>query len=215
MHACYERENGYVGADVISRSRFESFHYERDTKFICKRGGYFEFPLSVFRWGRDDNSPYGSSAAAPILSSIKTLNLMVKDQIDASGQAVSPPFAVHKFEQRLDLNARAINPGLMDDQGRKLYSPMLDASDPSKSQIIIEALRDQIREALFGTLWQVLLEGNSKTATEVMIRAQEKGEMIGPFAANIQSGYATMVERGVEHHRSSWSLCAGQSFSLA
>ena len=196
IHACFEREGGYKDAQTINKSRWESVHYESETKHICKRGGYFEYPLCVFRWGRNDNSPYGTSAAAPILSSIKTLNLMVKDQIDASAQAISPPFAVHKFEQRLDLNARAVNPGLMDDQGRKLFSPMMDASDPSKSQIIIEALREQIREALFGTLWQVLAERNSNTtATEVMIRAKEKGEMIGPFASNIQAGYATLVER--------------------
>lgn len=55
--------------------------------------------------------------------------------------------------------------------------------------------REQLRESLFVNLFQILIQNPQMTATEALIRANEKGELLGPAGAKIQAGLARLVER--------------------
>lgn len=199
IHAIFERENGVREATSIKRSRYESVHYERDTKNIVRTSGFYEWPFVISRWHRNGVEPYGIPQAAMVLGTIKTVNSMARDQVTASAQSVRPPLATTgTLERPINSNPGKVNPGLLDEAGNLLVKPLVPFVDPSFAVQTLETYRQQLREAFFGTLWQILLnESGQRTATEVMVRAQEKADMIGPFAANIQAGYARGVEREI------------------
>lgn len=197
VHACFLREGGFEDAADISRSRYESIHFEEETRHICRRGGFFEFPLVVSRWDRDGLSPYGSPPQAKLMSDIKSLQSLARDGLIASSQAVRPPIATHREERQLDLNPGRINPGLIDEQGRPLFRPMIETVNPGGADAQIENIREKLRVGLYGDLWQTLLEGSGRTATEANIRRKEMADMIGPFSTNIMAGNETLFEREI------------------
>lgn len=197
VHACFLREGGFEDAADISRSRYESIHFEEETRHICRRGGFFEFPLVVSRWDRDGLSPYGSPPQAKLMSDIKSLQSLARDGLIASSQAVRPPIATHREERQLDLNPGRINPGLIDEQGRPLFRPMIETVNPGAADAQIEKIREKLRVGLYGDLWQTLLEGSGRTATEANIRRKEMADMIGPFSTNIMAGNEALFEREI------------------
>lgn len=198
VHAVVPRDNGKYGAETIQRSLFESIHYERESKHIVKSGGFYEWPFVISRWHRNGTDPYGIAQSTMMLGTIKTVNVMARDQLTASSQSVRPPLATHKHERAVDVNPGKVNPGLLDEQGRMLIQPIVTTGNPQISEATLERHRQALREGLFGTLWQVLLnETGDRTATEVMVRAQEKSDLIGPFAANVQAGYSRGVQREI------------------
>ncbi|WP_150524022.1 portal protein [Roseibium sediminis] len=197
VQACMLREGGYAGAVDAKKSLYEAIHFETETKHICKQGGFFDYPLSISRWDRDGLSPYGSPPQAKLMGDIKSLQKLAKDGLTASGIAVRPALAVYSVERPIDFNPGRVNPGMIDEQGRRLYAPMHDAVNPGASSQMIEAIREQLRIGLYGDLWQTLLEGNGRTATEANIRRQEMADMIGPFTTNIQAGHGPMFDREI------------------
>ncbi|MBO6629884.1 MAG: hypothetical protein JJ939_15820 [Alphaproteobacteria bacterium] len=197
VHAVFKREGGYQDAVDISRSRYESIHFEEKTKHINRTGGFFEYPLVVSRWDRDGLSPYGSPPQAKLMSDIKSLQSLARDALVASSQAVRPPIATHMEERQLDLNPGRTNPGLIDEQGRPLFRSMIDTVNPGAADTQIENIREKLRVGLYGDLWQTLLEGNGRTATEANIRRKEMADMIGPFSTNILAGNENLFEREV------------------
>ncbi|MBG6148584.1 hypothetical protein IWQ51_006749 [Labrenzia sp. EL_142] len=197
VHACFLREGGFEEAADIRKSRYESIHFEEESGHACRRGGYFEYPLVISRWDRDGLSPYGSPPQAKLMSDIKSLQSLARDGLIASSQAVRPPIATHRQERQLDLNPGRTNPGLIDEQGRPLFRPMLETVNPGAADAQIENIREKLRVGLYGDLWQTLLEGNGRTATEVNIRRKEMADMIGPFSTNIMSGNEVLFEREV------------------
>ena len=131
------------------------------------------------------------------MSDIKSLQSLARDGLIASSQAVRPPIATHAQERQLDLNPGRINPGLIDEQGRPLFRPMIDTVNPGAADAQIETIREKLRVGLYGDLWQTLLEGNGRTATEANIRRKEMADMIGPFSTNIMAGNEALFEREI------------------
>lgn len=197
VHACFKRDGGYKDAPDVQRSRYESIHFEEETKHICRRSGFFEYPLVISRWERDGLSPYGSPPQAKLMGDIKSLQSLARDALIASGQAVRPPIATHAQERQLDLNPGRINPGLIDEQGRPLFRPMIDTVNPGAADTQIENIREKLRVGLYGDLWQTLLEGNGRTATEANIRRKEMADMIGPFSTNVMAGNENLFDREI------------------
>ena len=197
VHACFLRDGGHFEAIDTRKSRYESIHFEEKSGHICRRGGFFEFPLVISRWDRDGLSAYGSPPQAKLMSDIKSLQSLARDSLIASSQAVRPPIATHREERQLDLNPGRTNPGLIDEQGRPLFRPMIETVNPGAADTQIENIREKLRVGLYGDLWQTLLEGSGRTATEVNIRRKEMADMIGPFSTNILAGNDNLFEREI------------------
>jgi hypothetical protein len=195
VHACFMRDGGFDNAVDIKRSRFESIHFEEQSGHICRRGGFYEYPLSVRRWDRDGLSPYGAPPQAKFMGDIKSLNKLASEDLLAAGMANRPPLAVHKVQSPIDFNPGRTNAGLIDEQGRPLYRAMIDAINPGANTEKMAAIKEELRVGLYGDLWQTLLEGNGRTATEVQKRAQETADMLGPFTTNIQAGHGPLFDR--------------------
>eukprot|EP01030_Chromulinospumella_sphaerica_P028310 gene28310-28639_t len=96
--------------------------------------------------------------------------------------------------QRPNLNPGAINFGAVDSNGRLKVQPIILAQNPSMVQTLMEASRNQIKEGLYTNLWQILINNPQMTATEALIRANEKGELLGPIGTKIQAGLSHMTD---------------------
>lgn len=150
-------------------------------------------------WDQTDGSPYGQSPIMEALSEIKMLQVMGKTVAQVSQQMIKPPMATARgIYNRLNLNSGAVNPGYLDEQGRLLAQPIIQAQNPTFAERLIETKRMGVRQSMFVDLFQILAEDPQKTATEALLRANEKGEQLGPAGAKIESGIAQGVEREVD-----------------
>jgi hypothetical protein len=176
--------------------RFVSYYVERDEKHLIGKGRYRSFPYIVFHWNRETQGPYCEGPVSLALAEIKSVNMLSKQEYIATQQWVNPPTA-----QRDDavnppnLNPGAPNPGLLSETGELLIRPIITQQRPDFARTVIEAKQNQLRESLYVNLWQILIQNPQMTATEASIRAQEKGDLLGPSGLSLQEGLARMVDR--------------------
>lgn len=200
MHAVMPRDEAGEYKGKRSDQLYASFWAEVDTRHLVSHSGYYTFPYHVQWWDQTDGSPYGQSPVMSVLSDIKMLQVMSKNAVAASQQLIKPPMATMPgiYNQRLNLNPGAVNPGYIDEQGRMKAQPIVQAQNPNLAENIMEMKRQGIRESLYTNLFQILIQNPQMTATEAIIRANEKGELLGPAGAKIESGISRGVDREVD-----------------
>lgn len=199
LHAVMPRdERGSKQAGVRGSSAFVSYYVEVDEKHLIGDSGYFEFPFHVSHWQRNNPGPYAEGPLALALADVKSLNMLAKAELQAAQQWVKPPMGIpNDGINRLNMNPGAINVGAVDTQGRVLAQPLITQQRPDFAQTVLETKRTQIRETLYVNLWQILISNPQMTATEAMIRANEKGDLLGPVGASEQLSLSQMVDREI------------------
>ena len=200
-HAVLPRkELGMFGDNRFGSKGMEwgSFYFEPETDHMIGDSGFVEFPYVVHHWQRTTNSPYSESPVSLALADIKSLNILSKAALKAAQQAVNPPMGTFADSMnRLNLNPGKMNPGAVSEDGKLLAQPLITAQRPDFAQSVIEAKRNSIREMLYLNLWQVLIESPQMTATEALIRSQEKGELLGPVGISLNEGLSKQVDREI------------------
>lgn len=200
MHCVLPREEAGEHKDKRRNQPFASFWIEVESRHVIRTSGFFTFPYSVMWWDQTDGSPYGQSPVMACMSEIKMLQVMGKTVAQVSQQMVKPPMATMPgiYNQRLNLNSGAVNAGYLDDSGRLKAQPIIQAQNPTFAERLIEAKRAGVREGLYVNLFQILVNDPQKTATEAILRANEKGEMLGPAGAKVETGVARGIDREVD-----------------
>lgn len=170
---------------------FESIYISFSGSQIVGEGGFRTMPYAVLRFSGDGN--YGDGPCSLILPDIKMLNVMNRDMMQAAELAVMPPMLAAEdgiFSAGFSLTPGAINYGGIDRQsGRQLAVPMqLGGSLPIGMEMMNQK-RQIINDALWNTLFQVLVDSPQMTATEAMLRSQEKGALLAPAAARVESEF--------------------------
>lgn len=200
LHAVMPREEAGEYKDKRRDSPYASFWIEADTKHLIKSSGFYSFPYSATWWDQTDGSAYGQSPVMATLADIKMLQVMNKSAAQAAQQAVKPPLAtmVGIYKERLNLNSGAINPGYLDESGRLKVQPIITSPNPTLAERIIEKKQTSVQTGLYVTLFQILVDNPQMSATEALIRANEKGELLGPAGAKIEGGIAQRIEREID-----------------
>lgn len=197
IHAVLPREERGGRGARNPDAAFASVYVDADHRHLIGESGFFEFPYVVYYWQQDPDAGYGESPVMLALAEIKSLNLLSKHTMRAVQQWTNPPLGIPNdgVVRRPNLNPGAVNPGAIDDQGRSRIQPIVTAQNPSFIREVLEVKREQLRESLFVNLFQILIQNPQMTATEAMIRANEKGELLGPAGSKIQAGLSRLVER--------------------
>jgi len=183
LHVVMPDEDGDSGTNYIS------YHVFPDDASILGIGGFRSFPYIISRWVTTAGETYGRSPAMNLLSEIKMLNQMRKTDLRARHMAVSPPLLaadqsrVRKFSMKPD----ALNYGTLDMNGNPLVRPYQNGANIPASNDGMEQSREFINRGFFVTLFQILVESPAMTATEVLQRAQEKGQLLTPTAGRQMS----------------------------
>ena len=199
LHAvCPRMEAGSANLEGTLRgSAIASYYVEIDNKWMVADGGFHEFPFAIYHWLQQDNGPYAESPVMLALSEIKSLQLMGKSELRAFGQWTDPPLGMPNdgVMNRPNLNPRAINPGAVGPDGSLRVRPLLTAQNPDFAEKVMEVRRAAVKETLYINLFQTLIKNPEMTATEAMIRSNEKGELLGPAGGKIQAALSQMVDR--------------------
>lgn len=168
---------------------FCSLYIAIDAKSVISEGGYHSMPYAIGRYVTGPKEVYGRSPAMTILPDVKMLNEMSKTVIRAAHKIVDPPLLLPEDGALSAFDARpnALNFGGIDDQGRQVVHPLQTNARVDIGLEMMEQRRKVINDAFLVTLFQILVESPAMTATEAMLRAQEKGALLAPSMGRQQS----------------------------
>lgn len=191
MHCVYP--NGSYDArqmlHPVNGKRFMSCYIEVGARKCVDEGGYRTFPFAVPRYETGPNEVYGRSPAMKVLPTIKTLNEMKKTVLRAGQMVVSPPIMLTDDASlgAFDMRSNALNHGYVDSSGRALAMPFQTNAKVEFGLDLMNAEREAINDAFLVTLFRILVDEPQITATEAMLRAQEKGQLLAPTMGRMQA----------------------------
>lgn len=205
LHLVAPRQDHIVGRIDKAGMPYRSVYLCLKTKSIISEGGYWSFPYSVARYVTSPGEVYGRSPGMLALSDIKMLNEMSKTDIRAVHKLVDPPLLLSDDgvlgagSGEVDLTPGAINFGGVDMQGKPLILPLQTGARVDIAEDKMELRRRRIDDAFLITLFQILVENPRMTATEALIRAQEKGMLLAPAMGRQQSeALGPQIERELD-----------------
>lgn len=181
--------------------KFSSYYVSCEGKMMMSEGGYRTMPYAIGRHVTAPRETYGRSPAMQVLPDIKMVNEMEKTILRAAHKIVDPPLLLYGDGILSAFNARpnALNYGGVDDQGRQMVQPLKTGSNLPIALEMTEQKRKVINDAFYVTLFQILVENPRMTATEALIRMQEKGQLLAPTVGRQQSEWlGTAIDRELD-----------------
>lgn len=175
-----------------------------DRKLIDE-GGFRVFPFAIPRYETNARECYGRSPAMNVLPAIKLLNEQKKTVLRAGQRVVDPPIMLSDDGSLAAFNVRpnALNYGYVGPDGRPLALPFHTEGRVDIGLDMMKAEQEAINDAFLVTLFRILVEEPQITATEAMLRAQEKGQLLAPTMGRMQTellGPTTQREIDVLFH---------------
>jgi hypothetical protein len=182
--------------------RFLSMQICKDEPFICREGnGYRRFPYAISRNLTLPGETYGRGPASLVLPDIKQLNEFEKVLLRQGQLAVDPPILLSEDGSLTGFNMQpgALVWGGMNADGEALAKPFITGARLDIGKEMLESKRKVINDAFLVTLFQILVDNPQMTATEAMLRAQEKGQLLAPTMGRNQSEFlGPLIEREIE-----------------
>lgn len=201
LHCVYENdEGGYEGGNSYP---YESHYVAVEDQFHCAEGGYRSMPYAVGRYATGPRETYGRAPGMTVLRDIQMLSEMNKTAIREAQRLADPPMFLSGTPGNTAFSMRAgsVNWGMVDPvSGKPLAQPLQTNADLSALLELIQDRRQSINDAFLVTLFQILLEKPpNMTATEALLRAQEKGVLLAPSMGRQQSEFlGPMIEREID-----------------
>lgn len=171
--------------------KFECWYVFLGDKSILEQGAYRTFPCAVGRYRVAPREHYGRGPATTCLPDIRTANEMMKTGLRAGQKAVDPPILLAEDSVLNNFNQRpgANNYGMVSADGKPLAIPFESKGNWQLAEEQLNGTREVIRDTFLNTLFQILVQNPNMTATEALLRAQEKGELIAPAMGRQQSEF--------------------------
>lgn len=167
---------------------------------VVNTNGFRTMPYAVGRYMMGPRETYGRSPAMTVFRDILMLNEMNKTVIRAGQQHVDPAWLIHEDGalQGFSLKSRALNPGMVTDDGRPLALPLRPEGDLVVGLELIQDRRKAVNDAFMISLFDILVDGPMRTATEALLRAQERGQIMGPAMTRQQDALGVMIAREID-----------------
>jgi hypothetical protein len=193
LHAVWPRENVDPEAMGPERLPWRSAFIGIKDKHLIDEGGYHELPYLYSRWTLIPGEIYPWSVAMFALPAVKTANAMQKTFLRSGHKVADPPILAHD-ESVLGRGSKEIllEPGKVNytrfENGKPLVAPFVSGARLDLTAEMLASEREVINDSFFVKLFQILVEDRTNmTATEVLQRAQEKGELMAPAVGRQQS----------------------------
>jgi hypothetical protein len=177
-----------------------SGYYEVEDQHLIEEGGFDELPYIPSRYVTGPREVYGRSPAMTVLPEIKMINEMSKTVIRAGQKVVDPPLLIADDGVVFPVNTK---PGgstfaRLDGRTQAPIQPLQTGARVDIGMDMMEQRRRVINDAFLITLFQILVETPSMTATEVLQRSQEKGALLAPTVGRQQSEtLGPLIEREI------------------
>lgn len=185
---------------------FVSYYMDvRDGQMVAPESGYDSFPYSISRYVTAPDEVYGRSPAMMALPDIKMLNEMARTDIRAVHKLVDPPLLLHDDgvlgggAMTVNMTPGGLNVGGVNRDGRQLIQPFTTGARVDINEAKMEQRRKSIDDAFLINLFQILVETPRMSATEALIRSQEKGMLLTPTMGRQQSeAIGPLIEREID-----------------
>jgi len=174
---------------------FESWYVFLGDQSVIECGGYRTFPCAIGRYRVAPRESYGRGPATTCLPDIRTANEMVKTALRMGQKAVDPPILLAEDGVLTNFNQRpgANNYGMMTSDGKPLAMPFESKGNWQIEKDMLTDTRGAIKDTFLNTLFQILVDatrnGEPITATQALIHAQEKGELLAPEMGRQQTEF--------------------------
>lgn len=174
---------------------FRSVHIEVSEKTVLRESGYMEFPCAVPRWRLIPGTAYATGIGSNVLPSVKTLNDILRLELGSLDLAIS---GMWKATDDGVINPRTIKVGarkvIMVSNIENLVS-LKTGADFNVSFSKADQLRKSISKSLLADQLTPL-DGAVRSATEIVQRANQIRQQLGPMFARFQGEYLqVLVER--------------------
>lgn len=200
LHCIYPREDYDPGRKDAEGMPFASLYILREEKHLLEESGYRTFPTPIARYMQFVNETYGRGPAQLVLPSIKVLNAEKKTILKQGHRAVDPVLLAHDDGAvgTFSMRSGAVNPGGVNAQGRPLVHA-LPTGNMAIGQELMNDERQIINDAFLITLFQILVETHTMSATEVLERAKEKGMILAPTAGRLEAEFlGPLIDRELD-----------------
>lgn len=201
LHCVAPREDRIYGNYGSTNMPFSSTYICVDTKTVLHEGGYRTLPYAVMRYNTGWREAYGRGPAGTVIADVKMVNEMAKTILQAGQMSVRPPLLMFDdgVLQAFDLRPGSLNYGGVNAQGQQLVRPLESGSRLDIGVEMLDQHRRVINDGFLVTLFQILVETPSMTATEALLRAQEKGQLLAPTMGRVESeGLSPTITRELD-----------------
>jgi hypothetical protein len=182
--------------------KFESYYICVDEPAVVREGfGYRTFPYAISRNLTMPGEVYARGVASLVLPDIKQLNEFEKTILRQGHLAVDPPILLQEDGALSGFNMQpgALVWGGVNADGEPMAKPFQTGANLAVGFDMLEAKRKVINDAFLVTLFQILVDAPQMTATEAMLRAQEKGQLLAPTMGRQQSEFlGPLIARELE-----------------
>lgn len=172
---------------------------------LSESGGYSTHPYVFSRFSTNPSEIYGRGPAMIVLADNSQLQEMERSSTLAAQIAAEPPLLTMddalfgESTTKLDLRPSALNAGWLDTNGQERAKPLITGFNYPMVKEEKDQKRAIINDAHFITLFQILVQTPEMTATEALLRAQEKGMLIAPMVGRQQSeSLGRAIEREID-----------------
>ncbi len=179
---------------------FTSYYVSETGTALMSEGGYNSFPYAISRYEMGDNEIYGRSPAMEVLPAVKTLNEQKKTLLKQGHRALDPVLLIHDdgIVSEFSLAPGALNAGGVTAQGQPLVHA-LPVGNIQAGEKMMEQEQKVIKDAFLVTLFDILVDNQEMTATQVLERTREKGILLAPTLGRQQSEcQGPMIEREID-----------------
>lgn len=184
-----EARPGMAGPEGMG---FASTYVMRQQQHVMERSGYRTMPYAVGRYVTGAREIYGRGPAMECLADNKSLQEQEKTLLRVAHRMVDPPLLLVEDASLSPFGVRpnSLNYGYLREDGKPLVQALqIDGKIPIGIEMA-DQKRKAINDSFLVTLFQILVEEPGvKTATEIMQRAQEKGQLLGPTMGRQQSEF--------------------------
>lgn len=185
-----------AGERVYLDSAFVGYHIVEEHEEIVMERSLSSFPISCFNWRRYEGDVYGTSPMIRALTTVRELNAVTRSGLRALQQITDPATASSAdLDYVPELNPGANYEGLVGDRGELLIQPINTGQNPTYAFNYATQRREDVKDMMFVNLFQILTNNPQMTATEALIRSEEKGALLGPAGSVIQRGFASNLDR--------------------
>jgi len=196
---CVGPSHDYTPRQGSNQWAFKSEYIAYDHVWLCGEGGYRTMPFAVGRYTTGPRETYGRAPGMTVLRDIQMLQEINKTLIREAQRLADPPMFLsgQPGNTPFSMRAGALNWNMIGPEGKQLAQAFQSGADLSGLLEIIQDRRQSVNDAFMVTLFQILLEKPpNMTATEALLRAQEKGVLLAPTMGRQQSEFlGPLIER--------------------
>lgn len=197
IHAVFENNNEDKSKISSKFKKWSSLYISISHKKIIEEGGFDTCPYIYQRYDVMPSiaDPYGYSPLMYCLPDIRSLNIMVRDNLRVSNRVSNPALLMSDDDV---INASQITPGMLIPEGLDANSqPRVRALDlPGNIPFALEFIkefREKINQAFNLDLLQTVINKRYMTATEVLQRSQEISMLLTPITSRREREFLAQV----------------------